>query len=91
LREKRSIWEEMSEYRKNQIFKAWCVVRNFNSIRRQEERKSLMSVSDYSREKKGFNAFIEKSELVDVPMFDRKFTWYKTNGLVKSRIDRVLI
>jgi len=75
----------------NQICKAWCVFGDFNSIRRQEERKSLISVSDYNREINEFNAFIEKSELVDIPMVGRKFTWYKLNGLVKSGIDSVLI
>ncbi|XP_068504131.1 uncharacterized protein [Phaseolus vulgaris] len=50
-----------------------------------------MSVSDYSREIDGFNAFIEKVELVVIPMIRRKYTWYKPNVLVKSRIDRVLV
>ena len=49
LREKRLIWEEISEYRKNQICKAWCVVEDINSIRRQQEKKSLISVSDYNK------------------------------------------
>ncbi len=51
----------------------------------------MISVTDYSREIKGFNEFIEKSELVDIPLVGRKFTWYKPNGLVKSRIDKVLV
>ena len=59
------VWEEISKYRSLQLFKAWCVVRNFNSIRSREERKSLMFVSDYSRETEGFNAFIEETKLVD--------------------------
>ena len=49
------------------------------------------SLSDYSREMREFNDFIDKSELEDIPMVDRKFTWYKPNGSVKSRIDRVLV
>jgi len=28
---------------------------------------------------------------VDIPLVGRKFTWYKPNGMVKSRIDRVLV
>ena len=91
FREKKEVWEEINSYRLNQISKAWCVIGDFNSIRRQEERKSLISVSDYSREINGFNDFIEKSELVDIPLVGRKFTWYKPNGMVKSRIDRVLV
>ena len=49
------------------------------------------SVSDYSREIREFNDFIDKSELVDILMVDRKFTCYKPNGSVKSRIDRVFV
>ena len=69
----------------------WCLVEDFKSIRRQEERKSLFSTLDYTRDTRGFNEFIEKPELLDVPMVGRKFTWYKPNGSVKSRIGRVLV
>jgi len=62
----------------------WCVIGDFNSVRRQDERRSLFSASDYSREIRGFNDFY-------VPMVGRKFTWYKPNGSVKSRIDKVLV
>jgi len=71
--------------------KVWCVVEDFNSIRRKEERKSVVSTSDYSREIRDFNDFIENTELLDIPMVGRKFTWYKPNGTVKSRIDRIIV
>ena len=29
--------------------------------------------------------------MVDIPLVGRKFTWFKPNGLVKSRIDRVSV
>jgi len=48
-------------------------------------------MSDYNREINYFNTFVEKSELVDIPLVDRKFTWYKPNGLVKSKIDKVFV
>ena len=51
----------------------------------------MISNTHYSREIKGFNDFIEREELVDIPLVGRKFTWFKPNGLVKSRIDRVLV
>ena len=53
--------------------------------------KSLVVGSNYSREMREFNEFIEKAELMDIPMVGRKFTWYKPNGYAKSRIDRVLV
>ena len=46
---------------------------------------------DYSREMREFNDFIDKSELVDILMVGRKFTWYKQNGSIKSRIHKVLV
>jgi len=48
-------------------------------------------VSDYSREIARFNEFIKKSELLDISMVGRKFTWYKLKGSVKSRIGRILV
>jgi len=85
LREKKVLWEEINEFIRLQNNKVWCVIGDFNFVRRQEERRSLFLASDYSRDIRGFNDF------VDVPMVGRKFTWYKPNGSFKSRIDRVLV
>lgn len=79
------------EVRKEQITKAWCVLGDFNSIRTIEERKSLNTNVDYSREIRWFGSFIEKTELLDIPMIERKFTWYKPNGTIKGRLDRILV
>jgi len=87
----KEMWIEVGVFRQGQLSKAWCIIGDFNSIRRQEERKSVMSDYDYSREIKGFNEIIESSKLADIPLVGRKFTWFKPNGLVKSRIDRVLV
>jgi len=91
LGDKKAVWEEISKHRLVQLSKAWCAVGDFNSISSREKRKNLIFVFDYSREIKGFNAFIEEAELTDIPLTGRKFTWYKPNGLVKSRIGRVLV
>jgi len=91
LKEKKAIWDEINAYRACQLNRIWCVVGDFNSIRTKEERKSLVVGSNYSREMREFNEFIEKAELMDIPMVGRKFTWYKPNGTAKSRIDRVLV
>jgi len=48
-------------------------------------------VTNYNRDIRGFNDFITKTDLVDIPMVGRKFTWYEPNGSVKSRIDRILV
>jgi len=55
LPEKKEVWDEINAARLNQLSKAWCIIGDFNSIRRQEERKCMISTSDYSREIRGFN------------------------------------
>ena len=90
-REKKVIWEEVQETRRMQISTPWCVVGDFNSIRRLGERRSVNINTSYSTEKRRFNNFIEKMELLDIPMVGRKFTWYRPNGATKCRIDRILV
>lgn len=51
----------------------------------------MNTIVDYNRKIRGFNAFIGKTELEDILLVGRKFTWYKPNGSIKSRIDRVLV
>jgi len=91
LREKRIVWDEISEIRKNHPIKLWCVAGDFNSIRSVGEKRGQNSNVNYSSEIRSFNKFIEDSSLVDIPLVGRKFTWYKPNGTVKSRIDRILV
>jgi len=67
------------------------VVGDFNSIRRIDERRNAGIEVDHKREMRSFNNFIEITELVDIPMLGRKFTLYKPNGLIKSRIDHILV
>jgi len=34
---------------------------------------------------------IERCQLHDIPAVGRKYTWYKPNGIARSRLDRVLV
>jgi len=67
------------------------VVDDFNSIRFLGQRRGQCCNVDYSRKVWSFNKFFKEIELVDILLVGRKFIWYKQNGTVKSRIDRVLI
>jgi len=91
LREKRIIWDEISEIRKSHPIKLWCVAGDFNSIIRVGERRGQNYNVNYRSEMRSFNKFIEDSSLVDIPLVGRKFTWYKPNRTVKSIIDRILV
>nr|KYP35677.1 Transposon TX1 uncharacterized [Cajanus cajan] len=88
---RKNLWDELMSCREDSSNSLWCMVGDFNSIRSLEERVGLASgmyaVTDIAM----FNGFIQLMEMEDVPLAGRKFTWYRPNGAVKSRIDRVLV
>jgi len=73
LREKRGIWDELSEIRKSHQIKMWCVAGDFKFIKFVGERSGQSSNVSYSSEIQSFNNFIENSSLVDIPFVGRKF------------------
>ena len=84
-------WEEIKEKRESSDTKRWCLVGDFNCVRRSSERMGV-GESGYGRsEREEFNAFIKDIELEDVSLIRRKFTRYRSNGRANCRIDRVLV
>ncbi|GKV02337.1 hypothetical protein SLEP1_g14790 [Rubroshorea leprosula] len=87
LARKRVLWAEL----KNLVLDRqsnWCIARDFNVVRNEEEKKGSRGVTIEMRE---FNNFIQETELVDIPLVGRKFTWYQSNGNSMSRIDKFLL
>ncbi|GKV25647.1 hypothetical protein SLEP1_g35046 [Rubroshorea leprosula] len=66
----------------------WCIAGDFHSMRSVEERRGRSKHSNYRED---LNEFIELARLVDLPLTRRKFTWYKSDGSAKSRLDRFLL
>ncbi|GAU16661.1 hypothetical protein TSUD_326110 [Trifolium subterraneum] len=50
--------------------------------------RDLIILKDHLPE---FNSFIDNMELIDVPYIGKKFTWYNTDGMRRSRLDRILL
>ncbi|KAL8519731.1 hypothetical protein ACS0TY_010607 [Phlomoides rotata] len=67
-----------------------CVVGDFNSIREEGERCGRGGVID-RRDIKLFDDFISLSGLVDLQLGGRKYTWYKSDGSCKSKLDRIMV
>ncbi|GKU93946.1 hypothetical protein SLEP1_g7495 [Rubroshorea leprosula] len=86
LSSKRALWEELQGLI-NSRKGMWCLAGDFNAVRRVEERAGCKVVSNEMRE---FDAFIHNTELFDLPLIGRKYTWYNSNGQQMSRIDRFL-
>nr|KYP36537.1 Putative ribonuclease H protein At1g65750 family [Cajanus cajan] len=85
------VWEEIKDKRRLSSVNLWCVVGDFNSIRCETERVSMGRMNCSQSDMRAFNDFIEKMEVEDLPIVGRRFSWYKTNGTVRSRLDRILV
>lgn len=67
-----------------------CIGGDFNSIRFEHDRSGVSSVIN-RRDIRQFDDFISNTNLVDLPLHGRKYTWYRSNGSCKSRLDRFLV
>lgn len=87
---KRSLWEELKVLKQNYTKGEWCIDGDFNAITNEAERKrrsgcsSLQEISD-------FNNFIAGIELFDVPVSGKKFSYFSSDGISMSRLDRFLV
>ena len=91
LNEKKICWKELTEVRLSYPGLGLCMCGDFNAVRSQNERKGVRDRVDQSCEINGFNSFIDVNSLFDLPLVGKTFTWFKSNGSAKSRLDRVLV
>lgn len=69
---------------------AWCLMGDFNVVKNHGERRGV-ATQEHRAEIQGFSQFIDDMELIDIPVYGRKFTWYKSDGSAMSRLDRFLV
>lgn len=87
---KRRLWDSLGLVLSQSSRVAACLIGDFNSILDSGERSgSGWRMS--SREISEFKNFVEENSLQDLGLQGRKYTWYRSNGKCKSRIDRALI
>jgi len=91
MNDKKILWEELSKVKSASQEKVWCFCGDFNAVRSRSERKGIREGVDHSSEIVGFNSFIDTNLLLDLPIVRKNYTWFKSNGSAKSRIDRVLV
>jgi len=89
--EKFTLWRYIEQIKSNKNCTIWCVLRDFNSVRFECERSGIRKELTYKTKMDKFNDFIQNYELLDIPVVERKYTWYHPNGMAKSRIDRILV
>nr|KYP35452.1 Transposon TX1 uncharacterized [Cajanus cajan] len=88
---KRELWAELIGKRSAISVSLWCVAGDFNSIRAVSERVNLVRESNNQTDIQLFNDFISNMEVEDISIVGKRFTWFKPNGMVKSRLDRILV
>lgn len=90
---KRNLWENLIGERQSRDGGVWCVLGDFNVVRRRDERRGVNAEASLVQtlEMFLFNAFLGDMELEDLNVLGRRFTWYHPNGRSMSRIDRILI
>jgi len=91
LSEKKTLWEDLSNFKAASQVLVWCLCGDFNAIRSRNERKGVRERASQSGEIIGFNSFIDTNSLFELPLVGKNFTWFKSNGSAKSRLDRVLV
>ncbi|XP_020967355.1 uncharacterized protein LOC107614805 [Arachis ipaensis] len=83
--EKSYVWEELS-YIAGLCQVPCCFMGDFNEIVNVEERKGIVNLPLSTEE---FKIWMQDMHLVDLPLIDRKFTWFQ--GRSCSRIDRTMV
>lgn len=91
LQGKRDQWFELLQLKSSYQDGLWCVLGDFNSIRHQQERLSSSQTATNSSNMAEFNSWISDMNLEEVRTIGRKFTWYRPNGCVMSKLDRFLL
>ena len=88
---KRVMWEELRQLKVSNPDGLWCFLGDFNSIRCQEEGIGSSQRNADTYDISAFNDWISDIELQEIKCFGSRFTWFRPNGSVKSRLDRCLV
>ena len=88
---KRELWEELRQLKEYNPEGLWCFLWDFNSIRSQDERIGSSHRSVCTFDSSGFNDWISDMEIQEIKSFGSRFTWCRSNGSVRSRLDKCLV
>ncbi|KAL8456316.1 hypothetical protein ACS0TY_034507 [Phlomoides rotata] len=88
--EKEQLWDVIKIIVEQNEEVRTCVVGDFNSIREVHEKVGKRGEVD-QRDIRRFSEFISSSKLMELQLNGRKFTWYKTDGSCKSKLDRMMV
>jgi hypothetical protein len=90
---KRGLWDNICMSKRGFGEGIWCVVGDFNAVRRRDERRGvgIVNSSLLTSEMREFDNFINTMNVKDMPSVGGNFMWFHPNGVAMSRIDMVLV
>ncbi|KAL8461410.1 hypothetical protein ACS0TY_032759 [Phlomoides rotata] len=83
------LWEVIEALAEQNSNEMMCVIGDFNAIRDDTDRVGRSTHFD-DRDMVKFNNMIEGSDLTKIPLVSRCYTWYRSDGTCKSKLDRLL-
>jgi len=79
------IWENLRNAKDAHPNLAWCFCGDFNAVRHENERKGTSTRVTQKKEINGFNNFIERNFMVELPIVGKNT--FGTRKMVKLRAD----
>ena len=87
---RRVLWETLYNLKYGSSAGEWCLVGDFNAVSNREERTGRSEKWGYI-DMVDFNAFVNEMNLIDLPLHGNKFTYFCSDGIAASRLDRFLV
>ncbi|XP_071699284.1 uncharacterized protein [Rutidosis leptorrhynchoides] len=84
---KRDIWASLENIMEYEDV-AWVLCGDFNEVRNIDERKNCIF---HERRADNFNNFINKSNLIEIPLVGRRYTRISDDGIKFSKLDIFLV
>ncbi|XP_071713722.1 uncharacterized protein [Rutidosis leptorrhynchoides] len=84
---KQKLWESLDNIMQVDVGD-WIICGDFNEVRKRTERKNCEFIENRA---KMFNDFIDKANLIEIPLGGMKFTRISDDGLKYSKLDRFLV
>ncbi|RZB71032.1 LINE-1 retrotransposable element ORF2 protein [Glycine soja] len=87
---RRLLWENLYNLKCGSSAGEWCLVGDFNAVSNREERTGRSENWGYI-DMVDFNAFVNEMNLIDPPLHGNKFTYFCSDGIAASGLDRFLV
>ncbi|KAL8526495.1 hypothetical protein ACS0TY_015626 [Phlomoides rotata] len=91
LNESEALWDIIHSVIVQNASSCCCIAGDFNSVRWESERDGRRGGSSRRRDINVFDDFFRNSGLIDLPLYERSYMWYKPDRSCWSRLDKISV